>query len=160
MLLLSGASLPILAQNANSSVPGDSCTLNISRVFAWQEYNNGTSVLSIMVCINGQPLCELNCPGRITVQVAPDRKIKLSLKYVPKGVWSQKKIDKRLHPGEPMDFEVAHGKTYYLHVALVEKTFGTINIKASLASTPESEQNWKEESRFKKNHEIIKCRLK
>jgi hypothetical protein len=108
-----------------------------------------------MVYINDQPVGELDCQHRISVKAFSEGNLRLTVKWVPDKIYTEKKIGKHLHIGNPLDLEVKHGGNYYLHLALNENTHvGKINLTAYLVNYPESESIFKDEHRYKKYPEI------
>ena len=128
--------------------------INISRSNTYQEIR-GSGKLIQVVYINDQPVCEINCPGRVSIKVFSEGKLNLVVKYLPTKKIKQKVIDKNFLSGSPLEIEVIHGKTYFANTDLKLKE-GALQayFTCKLVTIPESEGMYNEEERFKKDPEI------
>lgn len=151
-------SVPVLAQMKGSgfTTTGNEnyALINISRSNTYQEVR-GSGKLIQVVYINDQPVCEINCPGRVSIKVYSEGKLNLTVKYLPNKKIKQKVIDKNFLSGPPLEIEVTHGKTYFANTDLKLKE-GALQayFTGKLVSISESEGMFNDEERFKKDPQI------
>lgn len=156
-----GISASLCAQTVTDSTnsAGEKiCTINISRSATFQEWNTNSRFSGMMVYINEQPVCELLYESRVSVKMYSEGKINITVKFIPNKTFNEKRIEKYLHYGTPLAMEVSHGKTYFLNVDMKDLSKIKINSITSLVSIPESEANFKDEKRFKRNPVIKECK--
>jgi len=108
--------------------------------------------------VNEQPVCELVYESRVALKMYSEGKINITVKFIPNKTFNEKRIEKYLHYGPPLAMEVSHGKTYYLNVDMKDLSKIKVNSITSLISIPESETNFKDEKRFKRNPQIKECK--